>query len=353
MGGKAWICGGFLRRERVAIWNEVWFRQVLPELDEQAVWLLQSSPTREPRGQGFKGPACLVPLKEQGSRGEWGREWKEMVAEGWRWDAGLCEPGWADWLSEGPSVWVLGLVVPMVATPLRLAACSTEAAIDNTETSWPCASNTSFIETGSGPQHLLTPGLEPWRPLSGVGLLLSEMRIHWRALNRGVRSFDCGFKRILLPALTSLPMKGWWGWKGRVTINQDRRTTVEQVRGGTTVLWLWTSWVWTSRWRRGRCDWYTNKVFRERSRLNLHVVCEVLRLDKQSSMVAAVSFVCTASTLWEFWLFQLLNDLILILFKNFFFLRCSWFTVSCRFQVYSTVIQLCVCVCAFSDSFPL
>lgn len=146
--------------------------------------LLQSSPTREPRGQGFKGPACLVPLKQQGSRGEWGREWKEMVAEGWRWDADLCEPGWADWLSEGPSVWVLGLVVPMVATPLRLAACSTEAAIDNTETSWPCASNTSFIETGSGPQHLLTPGLEPWRPLSGVGLLLSEMRIHWRALNR-------------------------------------------------------------------------------------------------------------------------------------------------------------------------
>ena len=51
---------------------------------------------------------------------------------------------------------------------------------------------------------------------------------------------------------------------------------------------------------RGRCNWYTNKVFRERSRLNLHVVCEVLRLDKQSSMVAAVSFVCTASTLWEF-----------------------------------------------------
>ena len=48
---------------------------------------------------------------------------------------------------------------------------------------------------------------------------------------RGVRSFDCRFKRLLLPALTPLPVKGWWGWKGRVTINQGRTTTAEQLRG--------------------------------------------------------------------------------------------------------------------------
>ena len=41
-------------------------------------------------------------------------------------------------------------------------------------------------------------------------------------------------------------------------------------------------------------------VFRERSGLNLDVVCEVLRLDKQSSVITAFSSVCTVLTLWEF-----------------------------------------------------
>lgn len=52
-GGEVWICGVFLRLGRVAICSEVWFGQVLPELDEQALQLpaAESHVGRASRGQ--------------------------------------------------------------------------------------------------------------------------------------------------------------------------------------------------------------------------------------------------------------------------------------------------------------
>lgn len=66
---------------------------------------------------------------------------------------------------------------------LGLVARSPEAAIANTEASWRCASNTLFIETGSGPPTFADSWFGALETIVWSLTSLSEMRIHGRVLN--------------------------------------------------------------------------------------------------------------------------------------------------------------------------